>query len=263
MLEEENCDKIIMIPCGGNNGWYEIAENSALIYYYRVCETLKLKVNFGPDTDSFYSPYEIGRIRVRSPEAVKKRIQNAGYLKGHAIKNYCHIFTLDVKLKKEDLAWLKAKEFSRREENLGLVKINYGDPTLHHDMVEVSARLHKLCSSNLDRISGQTNGFRIVEMIDGMILRYYRMCDGKESTFDDVTWQLFLDETNELLYEIELLSEVKLWSYETCVGIVKTLLRMKKKFENAIKVAEKREEEKMKRMGAKGLDRFDEEEFED
>ena len=52
-------------------------------------------------------------------------------------------------------------------------------------------------------------------------------------------------------------------NYETCVGIVKTLFRMKKKFENAIKVAEKREEEKMKRMGAKGLDRFDEEEFED
>ena len=65
-MERDNYDRIIMLPRAGEKGvdknWYEIAEHSALIYYYEVCEPLGESVNFTNDVDSYYDRYEIGLV---------------------------------------------------------------------------------------------------------------------------------------------------------------------------------------------------------
>lgn len=54
-VEEENTGEIIMQKCAGKGDWFEIADNSALIYYYYVCQVLKVKnLRFEDDYNSFY-----------------------------------------------------------------------------------------------------------------------------------------------------------------------------------------------------------------
>lgn len=226
LLEKENKNQIILIPCRGNQGWYEMAETSALLYYYRICETLKIKVNFESDINSYYKPYEIGRVRIRDPELVKTRIQKANYLKSSRKKDSCYIFTLNFTLSPLELEELKQKELERRNKNLTITQVNFLDPHLHHELIEASTKLHQICITKLDKLSSQTNGARLVNLIDGMITKYYTLCNNKTS-FDEKIWQEFLEKTDLILYEIQLLSETKLLSYETSLSVSKIILNLK------------------------------------
>ena len=242
--EADNNSQIILIPCSGNTGWYEIAERSALFYYYKVCLPLSLKVNFENDADSFYTPYDIGRIRIRNPAKVVERIKRVGLYEKSGTKSNCIIIFLRTKYTEEEIAHLKDAELARRSGNSRIINITFIDPTLFQALSEASTRLHKSCMSQLDRLSSQTNGQRIVSTIDGMLLKYYRMCHSKKNVFPSKTWRDLYDDTETLLFEIEILGETKLWNRDTCLSIGKIILRIQAKIEGRMNDAALREKHK-------------------
>ena len=62
-IEEENYGEVILQKCSGKGDWFEIADHSALIYYYYVIQVLKIKnIRFEDDYDSYYEQHRIGRI---------------------------------------------------------------------------------------------------------------------------------------------------------------------------------------------------------
>lgn len=239
--EADNNNQIILVPCSGSAGWYEIAEHSALFYYYKVCLPLNIKINFENDANSFYTPYEIGRIRVREPAKVMERIKSAKLYEKSGTKNHCIIIFLKTRYKESEIARLKEIELSRRSNNSRIVNITFIDPTLFQALSEASTRLHKACTSQLDRLSSQTNGQRIVSTIDGMLLKYYRMCHSKKNVFPSKTWRDLYDDTETLLFEIEILGETKLWGRDTCLSIGKIILRIQAKIEGRMNDALLRE----------------------
>ncbi|MBR2543521.1 hypothetical protein IKF03_02920, partial [Candidatus Saccharibacteria bacterium] len=230
VAEKTNYNKILIIPCSGNKGWYEMAENSALIYYYKICEALNLKVNFESDQDSYYHPYELGRIRLRSPELIKTRIKSANLLKDAKEKNHCYAFALNLNLTKKDLLNLKALELKRREENRSLVKINFSDPIFHFHLIESAHRLHESCSSKLDKLSSQQNGARLVNLIDSIILKYYQT-----PKIDRQLYAEFLEKINQIIYEVQLLSETRLWGAETSSSVISPILELKNLLKKRLK----------------------------
>ncbi|MBR2543462.1 hypothetical protein IKF03_02615 [Candidatus Saccharibacteria bacterium] len=207
-----------------------MAENSALIYYYHILEALKIKVNFESDQDSYYNPYEIGRIRLRNLDNLAERIKRARYFKKHQIKNHCHIFTLNKTFSPEEIAELKTAEENRREKTKAILKINFSDPTLYYFLIVASKELHKNCGAKLDKLSSQQNGARIVNLIDGIILKYYQKSQTKTKPGKDF-WEEILADTNQIIYEINLLTETGLWGAKTSLDNSTNILRIKSRIE--------------------------------
>ena len=88
-FEEKNRKYILVIPCDGETGWCEMSEHSALIYKYMVCSQLGVPVTMTDDFDSFYIQYEIGRIRTRGYDVVRRRLKKAGLYKDEKTKDRC------------------------------------------------------------------------------------------------------------------------------------------------------------------------------
>ena len=99
--EPANFDKINIIPCNGQQGWYEIAEHSALIYYYKVCAKLNLTAQIHADTHSRYDKYNIGYIRCKGVNYVRDRLREAGLYHSEIVKDHVYIFKLNT----PSLAW--------------------------------------------------------------------------------------------------------------------------------------------------------------
>ena len=80
-LELSNQDKIMLLRYKGTGEWYEIAEHSALFYYYKVCDKLANKPNFENDSDSYYYPYEIDPLPGlpgKTVETIRNTVNDAG-----------------------------------------------------------------------------------------------------------------------------------------------------------------------------------------
>ncbi len=175
-LEANNHDQIIVMPCDGEKGWCDIAENSALIYYYEVRMKLNGKNKFFADNKSYYDQYEIGYMRTKGVDSVRKSLKELNLLESEFVKDeFFHIFQLKHKFSTEHLNKLRKREFRRRLENSLPVETSHLDPELWQNLATASTRLHQLCTHRLDHLSSNTNGARIIALIDSALGDYHRL----------------------------------------------------------------------------------------
>ena len=236
-LEQKNCQKIIAIPCSGDQGWYEIAENSALIYYYEVCQKLDTKNKFLADTHSYYDQYEIGFMRSKGIDVVRERLKKAGLYLSESKTNEIYTFNLNTKFSHQKLAALRKREHGRRLDNLTSVQANNLDPELHHLLSTSAIRLHRICGSRLDKLSSQLNGVKIVTLIDGLLIQYHQTTMLSKHHVKRIQEQLenMRKDIYQLILEVKVLGEAKLWNLELCASVSEPLFGARDHIESHLK----------------------------
>ena len=237
--ESSNYDSIFMIPCSGNNGWYEIAEHSALLYYYEVCQNPKLQLspNFFSDDTSFYNQYEIGYLRTKNPHDICDNIKTAGLYESESQSGAIYIVKLNTKFTPEHLKELQGKERGRRLSNLTPGKTDNLDPALHQALISLGTRLHRICSSHLDKLSSHVNGVRILNLSDNLLISYYHLTYYTKSDTAKIrsTLETMRRDIYNLTIEIQILGSLKLWSLEVCASLALSLEKIRDYIEADLK----------------------------
>ena len=221
-IEEENTGEIILQKCSGKGDWFEIADHSALIYYYYVCQPLKIKhVRFEADYDSFFEQYKIGRIRLRGTEGIRERIEKAGIYGGEHVINGRLIFMLKHPLTKDKMKLFRQREMKRRMNLNKTVEIKHADPLFYRNLAEMMKWLHQVCSSKMSKLASQTNGARMVTLVDNIMVKYLHSTDLAEDNWfarrDD--WVEIRKMIYQLKYEIQVVEIAKMWSPEVCLRV--------------------------------------------
>ena len=232
-LEAENCNRVMMAPCNGKSNWYEIAEHSALFYYYEVCQALNKKTKFFSDTDSFYDQYEIGYIRSKGVANVRKNLRDLGLYGSEHMEQEIYVFVLKKNFSKKEIEELQKREEERRMQNLTPTPVSNIDPDLYRSIVSVAARLHKICISRLDKLASSVNGAEIVKLADSLIEDYQVIAMLKPSAklkirtrLENMRRTIYL-----LIIKVKVLGEVRLWSLELCISITEDLHEIKNKID--------------------------------
>lgn len=220
--EEENFSEIVLQKCSGRGDFFEIPDRSALIYYHHVLSRLKVKnVKFESDADSFFEQYKIGRIRVRGTSIVRKRIKTVGFYGNEYIVGTKLIFVLNRTFTKEQMRALERKEAKRRLDLNKTVEVKNGSPLFYRNLAELLKWFHVVCSSKLTKFQSQTNGVRIVTLVDDIMARYLHSTDlpdeQAESRRND--WIEIRRLLYKLKYEIHIIDVAKIWTPETCIKI--------------------------------------------
>lgn len=234
-FERTNQRFILVLPCDGEHGWCEMGENSALFYKYEVCMNLGAPVTMTDDLDSFYIQYEIGRIRTRGYDTVRRRLKDAGMYGSETEKDKCVIFQLKKPYTKREVERMRQEEEERQAALNTIVKVHFSDPILHQMMMNVATRLHRICHRRMDKVSSATNGKRIVEKMDGMILKYYEMGEAEveqEKRMED--WQELWRMAHGLLIELQIVAGLKLWTREVCAKVGEEVLEVQRRIERDI-----------------------------
>ena len=236
-FEEKNRKYILVIPCDGEAGWCEMSEQSALMYKYWVCAPLGVPVTMTDDFDSFYIQYDIGRIRTRGYDTVRRRLKKAGLYKDEKMQDRCVIFELKNQLTVKELEKLKNEEATRQLAINSIVKVSFMDPALYQKMMEVATRLHRVCYRRMDKLSSATNGERMVKLIDETIRIYYKIAEcGKNQPEELLTyWKEMRQMLHNLLIELQIVAGLKLWTRESCVKIGESVLEMQDRIDRQIK----------------------------
>ena len=235
-FEHKNCGFVLVIPCDGEHGWCEMGENSALIYKYQVCMKLGVPVTMTDDLDSFYVRYDVGRIRTRGFDTVRRRLKRAGLYKAETKRDKCVIFQLKQSNTKHEMEKMRLEEEERQAAMNTIVKVNFSDPVLYQKMIEVATRLHRICYRRMDKVSSATNGVRIVEKADKLILKYYEMTEQKadyEKRMSD--WQELWRSAHGLLIELQVVAGLKLWTREACMKVSEGVIEIQSRIEQDIK----------------------------
>ena len=230
--EAKNFNTIALIPCSGDKGWCEMGDNSALIYYYKICYPAGIKVNFSADVDDYYNKFKYGKIKTRGFGTVRKRLKQSGLFQRELVRDGRAIFTLNVSYSQKDFDEMWADEQARREKIGKILKVEFSDPTIHQMMVHLAVRLHPMCLRRLDKLASNTLGKRMVEEMDEMLRKYYEMADSKKECKED--WQEMLVYCRDLSIDLQIVSELGLWTREKCAEIGAQVLeleeRLKKRY---------------------------------
>lgn len=224
-LERANYDTVMMIPCAGSKNWHELAEHSALIYYYEVCAKMKRKVRFFVDVMSLYNQYEIGYIRSLGVGTIRENLKAVGLYKSESKEGDLITFQLNTRYSREKIQELYEAEMTRRRANLTPEPTGLINPVLHQMLTQSSSRLHGLCNQRLDKLSSQTNGAEIVKLIDGMLERYHQvaMMTMKQRPKIVQKYTEMRKAVYELVIKIRVLGDAKLWDLEVCASVTEPL----------------------------------------
>jgi len=236
-IEKDNCSSIYAIPCSGDKDWYELADNSALIYYYHVCEKLKLKTKFISDEYSFYEIYNIGYMRSKGLDNIRKNLKRVDLYESESTTDLIHIFHLNSKFTQAHLKKLAEQEIKRRNTNLTPEPAYNLDPELHHILVEPSIRLNNLCNNHLNKLSSRTIGTDIIKLTHAILLSYHAITFYKPNERTKIIKRLTTihRDLRTLLAHIQIASELKLWDVSICAKIAEPLTRAVKITEHHIK----------------------------
>lgn len=243
-IEEENYGEVILQKCSGKGDWFEIADHSALIYYYYVIQVLKIKnIRFEDDYDSYYEQYRIGRIRVRGVDTVRKRLKDANMYYGEHVLMGRIVFILKKPLSKDKMRILEKRE-SRRRMNLNkTIEVEHSSPLFYRNLAELDKWLHQVCSSKLGKLASQTNGVRMVTLADEMMAKYLHSTDlpGNKIEAREDDWKEIRKRIYKLKYEIQIIDIVGLWSPEVCLkAFEKNDILLKLANENLIKIVDEK-----------------------
>lgn len=241
-FEKDNRRYILVIPCDGNRGWYEMGERSALLYKYEVCDKIGVDASLKDDYDSFYIQYDIGRIRTQGVEAVRERLKRAKLYKREQTRDKCVIFELDKTYTDDEIEALHEEEKRRQEELNNIVHVKILDPVLLNKMLEVSGRLHSVCLRKMDKLSRDTNGRRIVELCDQMLGQYYLMSSSQDASPKTVLvmWQTLRDYVHRLLIELQIIVGLRIWKRTQCIKIGEMIYELEERIDAHVRKALKK-----------------------
>lgn len=235
-LEMDNFNTIYLIPCSGNSGWYELAEHSALIYYYEVCQKLELKAKLIADTLSFYDQYHVGYMRSLGIDNVCQNLKRVKLFKSITKENNIYAIELSKKFSPNHLEKLWQAEKDRRLKNLTIGETNNLDPELHQLMVASSIRLHRLCNAHLDRLSSQINGAEVIKLIDGLLGQYHQLTLRTKTPrsllatkYDQMRTDIYM-----LIIEVKIIGEAKLWDSDVCISVSENLYTIRERIEKTL-----------------------------
>ena len=210
-IEQNNFNQIILIPRSGektkDKNWYEIAEHSALLYYYAVCEPLNETANFTADDNSYYNHYDIGLICMNGLTRIRLLLQKAGLYQEEKQLGEFYFFLLNRKFSKQDLDKFTEKELARRKANNQIIPVTFSDPDLYQTLRRTSENLHRICNDHMSRLSRETNGARIVTLIDKTLANYTYLCSLKSNSL--IFWKTIYQDITKLSIEVQLAIAVK------------------------------------------------------
>ena len=235
--EKVNFEHITAIPCSGNSNWYEIAEHSALIYYYNVCKKLQLPTKFHADTDSRYLKYNIGFIRSKGVDYFRAKLKETKLYKSETVKNNVYVFRLNASFTVEEMEKYKADEIKRRARMSSQLPSYNTDPALHQLIASSGARLHRVTKPNQDRPSIGPFAPIILGLIRSLLQNYYRLTfirDAGSPEFQKILNKMWSD-IHELLINIQMLYDFRLWSSDLVASVSNPLFKIKNLIEAKMK----------------------------
>ncbi len=224
-LEATNYDKIIVATCDGKEGWRDIAEHSALIYYYAVREKLsgKRKSKFMSDDSSFYVKYDIGYMRTKGLNAVRDNLIKLGLYKTERVENkYIHIFELTRTFTEKEIDDFHRKEDRRRLDESLPLDPEAIDPYLWCKLTHLATVLHQKANNNLPKLTAEVNGVRMITLADELLKNYLRASDIEKDHNAEVLAFLKTMQADlaELSLEIKVISATKQWDTHLCVNLI-------------------------------------------
>lgn len=249
-FEALNKKFILAIPCAGEQDWCEMGDNSALIYKYLVCEKLGAHISINDDFDSYYNQFEIGRVRSRGYEMIRSRVKRAGLYKGEQIKDRCLMIELTKPVAEKVLKHLRTVELEYQEGLNEIIPTRPIDPVLYQKMLEVATRLHRLALRQLDRLSSETNGIRMIETMDMMIANYHTFSNnirGMSNKEILEEWSAMRDQAQSIIVELQIVASLKLWKRDICLSVGQGLVDIKQRLELRIARLETKVDKKTKK----------------
>ena len=217
-IEQQNYHQIILLSRAGekteDKNWYEIADHSALIYYYEVCRPLHETVNFSSDTDSYYEKYQTGLICMNGLKRIKLLIKKSGLYQNEKQNGIFHIFNLNQTFTESHLRDLIEREQSRRRNNNQIIPISFSDPELYIRLRNIAENLHRICNSHFDKLSSFTTGQRLVILSDHILNNYQILSQIKNSYPHHKLklWRIIYQDTRKLSFEIQTAIAIKVMS---------------------------------------------------
>lgn len=235
--EIDNFNKIYLIPCNGDSDWHELAEHSALIYYYEVCQKLGSKTKFFADTLSFYDQYKIGYIHTLGVNRIRDNLKEIGLYKSETKDGGILIFKLNKTFTAGEIQTLWQQEKARRLKNITPLEAHNLDPELHQILTALSTRLHSVCNNRLDKLSSHTNGATIIQLITELLANYHRLSMFKNPSPEKLT--KFLIKMRKDVYDlaiyIQILGESRLLDLETIASLSNSVFLVRDRIENQLK----------------------------
>lgn len=227
-FEKTNRKFVVLVPCEGDMDWCEMGENSALIFKYKVCLELGEPVNLTDDLDNHHVKFPLGRIRTRGYERTRRLLKAQGIYKTEVVRNKCVFFEIKPPLSEDELYDLRQKELTVQEEANSIVKADYTDPVLYQKMLNFGTDLHAYCSRDLRKLERDTNGRRIVGLLDMMMRNYFEVSTLTMSkAIRMAKWEEMYTQSHLLLAELQIMAGLKLWSRERCVMMGERIIEIK------------------------------------
>lgn len=232
----QNDHYILMVPCEGVKGWYEMGDESALLYKYEVCDKIGVHAELKDDFDTFYNQYKIGRVRTRHPDTVIEHVKRAGLYAVDIEREHCIFVELSEKYTKEQIDQLKEEEKARQTSLTDIVETKVLDPALKVMMTDVAARLHRLCLQKMDKVARDSNGIRITERCDKALMAYYYIALRTEASDEDLLemWRRLREHVFAIEVELQIIVDLKLWKRIQVVALGETVVEIGKRADKHI-----------------------------
>ena len=172
-FERENRRFILLIPCDGGKGWYEMGDNSALLYKYEICDKIGVDALIKDDYDTFFNQFDIGRIRTQHIETIRNNLKRAKMYRKETERDHCVIFDLAKVYTEKEIETILEIEKRRQAQLNEIVKVKVIDPVIMTKMIELSARLHRLCLRKIGRSNKQAKTRFFSKT--AFVFKYYRI----------------------------------------------------------------------------------------
>ena len=226
--EEDNYDKIYLVPCSGDQGWYEISEHSALIYYYEVIVPLGLSTRLHEDTVSFYTHYKYGSIRTNSPATIKDNLVAQNLFESEQIDRDVIIYHLAKTFTAEDINSYAKQIHTSRIANASIVKSDNAAPEYYIIVSSFAKNILYACSNKMNEIERNSFASKIINYAVDLSRIYLEInyLDRRAKANDIITkWDKIIDITYYILIEMHLMRGLGIWAPEVIIRYSDQILR--------------------------------------
>ena len=227
--EKTNDNRIYLIPCSGDKGWHEIAENSALFYYYEIIQRYGLKNKFFEDSLSFQNPYIIGYIRVQDIDNVRIWLKKAKlYQTEGRDSQKTFYFELTKTFSEREIKALQDKEKERRKAMSTITPARNLSPEFYQLLINLGQRIIPTLSRRVPTIIRDTVGGDIVRSITAALEIYHAITELKPSEITALqsNWAKIHQNLHAAILEFKVLSDFKQLNYDACIAINAGLNRL-------------------------------------
>ncbi|MBR2855452.1 hypothetical protein IKE99_00710 [Candidatus Saccharibacteria bacterium] len=227
--ERMNNNCLYLIPCSGGKGWYEMAENSALIFYYEIAKKKGLNYRFFDDSRSLYDKYEIGYVRLSNLNDLRIWLKESNlYDEEGKIDGMMVYFELKRTFTEKELENYRLVEMKRRTDLLAVEPAKNLAPEFYQLVLSFGSRLHYVCNAKLDKLASNTLGRAATMLIDEVLEAYYQITFLKSSQKARIEekWVLIRKDLYLLLTKIKVISDFCLLDFRSCISYCSTVRRL-------------------------------------